>query len=136
MRKIFLSFPQSVSGSRRGNEADFLSSARNRPPRYLGGYHFSDTLCLYPAGSGGTICHCRTMLSPAIASSPAASLPWPPARAGSSVAFRMCACAAACLLLAWALPSRAIVLWSDLGATLVHETGPGADILGGALKRD
>ena len=30
--------------SRRGNEADFLDSPRNRPPRYLGGYHFSDTL--------------------------------------------------------------------------------------------
>jgi len=28
------------------------------------------------------------------------------------------------------------VLWSDLGATLVHETGAGEDILGGALKRD
>ena len=42
MRKIFLSFPQSVSGSRRGNEADFLDSVRNRPPRYLGGYHFSE----------------------------------------------------------------------------------------------
>ena len=26
------------NGSRRGNEADFLASARNRPPRYLGGY--------------------------------------------------------------------------------------------------
>jgi len=93
-------------------------------------------IALYQAGSGGTICHCRTMLSPAIASCPAASLRWPPARGSSSVAFRMCACAAACLLLAWALPSRAIVLWSDLGGTLVHETGPGADILGGALKRD
>ena len=30
--------------SRRGNEVDFLATARNRPPRYLGGYHFSDTL--------------------------------------------------------------------------------------------
>jgi ligand-binding sensor domain-containing protein/signal transduction histidine kinase len=27
-------------------------------------------------------------------------------------------------------------LWSDLGATQVHETGAGADILGGLLKRD
>src|SRR5207247_8239751 len=26
------------NGSRRGKEADFLASARNRPPRYLGGY--------------------------------------------------------------------------------------------------
>lgn len=36
------------------------------------------------------------------------------------------------------LPStiQAVVLWSDLGATLAHETGAGSDILGGALKRD
>jgi hypothetical protein len=32
--------------------------------------------------------------------------------------------------------SKADVLWSDLGATQVHETGPGVDILGGVLKRD
>jgi ligand-binding sensor domain-containing protein/signal transduction histidine kinase len=32
--------------------------------------------------------------------------------------------------------SRAVILWSDLGATLVHESGIGVDILGGALKRD
>jgi sugar lactone lactonase YvrE len=37
---------------------------------------------------------------------------------------------------AWAAPANAVVLWSDLGATLVHETGAGSDILGGALKRD
>ena len=36
----------------------------------------------------------------------------------------------------WAAPASAVVLWSDLGATLVHETGAGSDILGGALKRD
>src|ERR1019366_9168456 len=36
----------------------------------------------------------------------------------------------------WAAPAKAVVLWSDLGATLVHETGAGSDILGGALKRD
>ena len=36
----------------------------------------------------------------------------------------------------WAVPASSIVLWSDLGATLVHETGAGSDILGGALKRD
>jgi ligand-binding sensor domain-containing protein/signal transduction histidine kinase len=28
------------------------------------------------------------------------------------------------------------IIWSDLGTTLAHETGPGADILGGAVKRD
>src|SRR6266404_5622150 len=76
------------------------------------------------------------MPSHAIASCPAASLRWPPAQVRPSAAFRTCACATAFLLLAWALPSQAIVLWSDLGATLVHETGAGADILGGALKRD
>ena len=32
--------------------------------------------------------------------------------------------------------SRAALLWSDLGSTQVHETGPGADILGGELRRD
>jgi ligand-binding sensor domain-containing protein/signal transduction histidine kinase len=36
----------------------------------------------------------------------------------------------------WAASANAVVLWSDLGATLVHETGAGSDILGGALKRD
>jgi ligand-binding sensor domain-containing protein/signal transduction histidine kinase len=46
------------------------------------------------------------------------------------------ACILALLLLAGATPARAVVLWSDLGATLVHETGIGSDILGGALKRD
>ena len=33
-------------------------------------------------------------------------------------------------------PSQAVLLWSDLGATRVHETGPGMDILGGVLRRD
>ena len=33
-------------------------------------------------------------------------------------------------------PANAGVLWSDLGATLAHETGAGTDILGGALRRD
>src|ERR1051326_3785015 len=32
--------------------------------------------------------------------------------------------------------AHAVVLWSDFGATLVHETGPGVDILGGTVKRD
>jgi hypothetical protein len=30
----------------------------------------------------------------------------------------------------------ATILWSDLGATLVRETGAGGDILGEVLKRD
>src|SRR5262245_58396856 len=44
-------------------------------------------------------------------------------------------CASAFLLL---MPYGidAAVLWSDSGATLVHETGPGKDILDGAVKRD
>jgi signal transduction histidine kinase/ligand-binding sensor domain-containing protein len=28
------------------------------------------------------------------------------------------------------------IIWSDLGAALAHETGPGTDILGGSVKRD
>jgi len=36
----------------------------------------------------------------------------------------------------WADSSRAVLLWSDLGSTQVHETGPGSDILGGGLRRD
>lgn len=52
--------------------------------------------------------------------------------------FVRCACA---LVLAWWAAANgpragATVLWSDLGATLAHETGDGADILGGAVKRD
>ena len=39
-------------------------------------------------------------------------------------------------MIGWAASANAVVLWSDLGATLVHETGAGSDILGGALKRD
>src|SRR5579859_7567001 len=33
-------------------------------------------------------------------------------------------------------PARAVILWADTDATLVHENGSGADILGGAVKRD
>jgi ligand-binding sensor domain-containing protein/signal transduction histidine kinase len=33
-------------------------------------------------------------------------------------------------------PAWAVILWSDLGATLVHESGPGTDILGGVVQRD
>jgi ligand-binding sensor domain-containing protein len=42
------------------------------------------------------------------------------------------------VLMAWggATTTSAVVLWSDLGATLVYQTGVGSDILGGALKRD
>src|SRR6266478_5480484 len=40
------------------------------------------------------------------------------------------------LLVSSAAPVPAVLLWSFPGATRVHETGPGTDILGGALKRD
>ncbi len=40
------------------------------------------------------------------------------------------------VLLAGTDSSRAALLWSDLGTTPVHETGTGADILGGLLQRD
>ncbi|HOX55837.1 MAG TPA: two-component regulator propeller domain-containing protein [Candidatus Paceibacterota bacterium] len=43
---------------------------------------------------------------------------------------------AAAAVLGGAARASAVVLWSDLGATLAHETGNGTDILGGALKRD
>jgi ligand-binding sensor domain-containing protein/signal transduction histidine kinase len=36
----------------------------------------------------------------------------------------------------WVDTSRAILLWSDLGSTQVHETGTGNDILGGILQRN
>jgi signal transduction histidine kinase len=35
-----------------------------------------------------------------------------------------------------AVPARAVILWSDEGARVVHETGEGVDILGGKMKRD
>ena len=38
--------------------------------------------------------------------------------------------------LALASPASAVILWSDLGATLVHHTGLGTDILGAATRRD
>ncbi len=42
------------------------------------------------------------------------------------------------ILMAWggATTGKAVVLWSDLSATLVYQSGVGSDILGGALKRD
>src|SRR5689334_12836092 len=38
--------------------------------------------------------------------------------------------------LLWPHSTHASILWSRPGPTLVHETGAGADILGGALRRD
>ena len=47
------------------------------------------------------------------------------------------ACALALLACAFApKASEAALLWTDLGATQVHDTGPGVDILGGVLRRD
>ena len=34
------------------------------------------------------------------------------------------------------IPVEAVILWNDPDTTLVHETGGGIDILGGAVKRD
>src|SRR5215469_1001070 len=39
-------------------------------------------------------------------------------------------------ILACACATHATVLWSDLGTTLVHNTGQGYDILGGTVKED
>jgi signal transduction histidine kinase/ligand-binding sensor domain-containing protein len=44
--------------------------------------------------------------------------------------------AAGLLAASFPSPARAVILWSDLGTTKVHETGAGSDILGGAVKRD
>lgn len=41
-----------------------------------------------------------------------------------------------CLLLFWVFSSPAVILWSDSGSTLAHNTGRGTDILEGAIKRD
>ncbi len=45
-----------------------------------------------------------------------------------------------CLVGLWfwcsAASTSAVILWSDSGSTLAHNTGPGADILEGAVKRD
>src|SRR5882724_6157139 len=38
-------------------------------------------------------------------------------------------------MLAWTNSSQAVLLWGDLGATQVHETGVGTDILDGVLRR-
>ena len=41
-----------------------------------------------------------------------------------------------CVMFPAVNPLEAMLLWSDLGATQVHETGAGVDILGGVLRRD
>src|ERR1017187_8141107 len=41
-----------------------------------------------------------------------------------------------CGALSFAAPVRAAVLWSDAGARVVHSTGGGVDILGGAAHRN
>src|SRR5260221_14336141 len=38
-------------------------------------------------------------------------------------------------VLAWTDSIQAVLLWGDLGATQVHETGVGTDILDGGLRR-
>ncbi|PWU14742.1 MAG: histidine kinase [Verrucomicrobia bacterium] len=45
-------------------------------------------------------------------------------------------CTLVALVCISAATSSATILWRDLGATLVHETGAGNDIIGGALRRD
>src|SRR5271168_3444749 len=41
-----------------------------------------------------------------------------------------------CVALLQVTPALAVILWNDPGARLVHENGAGADLLGGAVKRD
>lgn len=41
-----------------------------------------------------------------------------------------------CIALMLTMDSHAAILWNNKGGELIHETGPGKDILGGALKRD
>ena len=59
-----------------------------------------------------------------------------PARRGWSSAGRVLAWGLALGLAAWARPAGAVILWSDSGPTLAHETGEGEDIIQGAVKRD
>jgi len=42
----------------------------------------------------------------------------------------------ALVILAWVNTAQAVVLWSDFGTTLVHNSGDGFDILNGAVKED
>jgi ligand-binding sensor domain-containing protein/signal transduction histidine kinase len=46
------------------------------------------------------------------------------------------AVACAAVFFGTTIPGRGSILWSDLGATLVRESGPGADLLSGAIQRD
>jgi ligand-binding sensor domain-containing protein/signal transduction histidine kinase len=59
-----------------------------------------------------------------------------PANGDACAVRRALFCWVAVGLIWGAASARGVVLWSDLGATLVHETGGGNDILGEALKRD
>jgi hypothetical protein len=70
----------------------------------------------------------------AVAASVAGPLLRPLVQSGLWRALRVCAFSVASGL--FVFPSNAGVLWSDPGATLVHATGAGTDILGGVLKRD
>src|SRR4051812_37871162 len=36
----------------------------------------------------------------------------------------------------WTEPAQAVLLWSDLGTTLAHDSREGVDILSGAVRRD
>src|SRR5262245_53939013 len=65
--------------------------------------------------------------------------PWPlglPDDRGRCVTVRFFIRLIASLCIGWSASASAVVLWSDLGTTPVHNTGAGADILGGAVKRD
>ncbi len=55
---------------------------------------------------------------------------------GGSSAFAVLSFLLLGLLWAAAPLTRAAILWSDPGPTLVHENGEGSDLLNGALKRD
>jgi ligand-binding sensor domain-containing protein/signal transduction histidine kinase len=75
------------------------------------------------------------MFSQAVASFLAGPSRWPHDQSRRSGALLACTLSVVLLAL-WTPPSQAVILWNDSGATLVHQTGPGTDRLGGALKRD
>jgi hypothetical protein len=50
--------------------------------------------------------------------------------------FARCLIIAALALLSFPIIVRSSILWSDLGTTLAFDSGPGTDILGGAIQRD
>jgi ligand-binding sensor domain-containing protein/signal transduction histidine kinase len=56
--------------------------------------------------------------------------------ARTRTAWRKTAALGAAAVLTLAAPAGAVILWNDPDATLIHETGAGTDILGGAVKRD